>query len=65
MDGVQDAPYNISGTAGVKDYYPLASFPTPPIPEFSNMIIPMIGTLSLFVLVRARRNRNKVFSDKR
>jgi len=57
MDGVQDAPYNISGTAGAKDYYPLASFPTPPIPEFSNMIIPMIGILSLFVLVRARRNR--------
>jgi len=59
MDGVQDAPYNISGTAGAKDYYPLASFPTPPIPEFFEIIIPIVGMIGLIFLTRVRHIRRR------
>ena len=55
MDGIQDAPYNITGFLGAKDFYPLATF-APPIPEFSELIIPIVG-LMLIALIFGRTRK--------
>ena len=53
--GIVDLPYDITGTAGAKDYYPLTSpkVSAPPIPEFSEIIIPIVG-LMLIALIFGR-----------
>ncbi len=54
MDGIVDFPYNISGNAGAKDYYPRTTTPTEPIPEFgaTGVVIVIIATICIFVAVR-------------
>jgi parallel beta-helix repeat protein len=56
--GIVDLPYNITGTAGAKDYYPLTSpkVSAPPIPEFSEIVIPIVG-LMLIALVFGRTGK--------
>jgi nitrous oxidase accessory protein NosD len=59
MDGIVDLPYNISGTAGAKDNYPLTT-PQAPIPEFGMM--PFVVMVLLVVIVfagEARRRKAK------
>jgi parallel beta-helix repeat protein len=53
-DGIVDNPYNISGTAGAKDYYPL-TIPGTPIPEFSEIIVPMVGLMLIALVFRRVR----------
>ena len=57
-DDIVDEPYNITGDAGAKDYFPKASTSVPiePIPEFSTLAA--LGLLVLVVLLMARRKRD-------
>jgi len=56
--GIVDLPYNITGTAGAKDFYPLTSpkVSAPPISEFSELIVPIVG-LILFALIFSRTSK--------
>jgi len=57
--GIVDWSYNLTGSAGAKDYYPLTNKSIPPyIPEFSDTLIPIAG-LMLIALVfgRVRKQR--------
>lgn len=56
--GIVDLPYNITGTRGAKDYYPLTSpeVIAPPIPEFSEFIVPIVG-LMLIALIFGRTRK--------
>lgn len=56
--GIVDNPYNISGSAGAKDSFPLVTYPYSPIPEFSDLIVPMLGIIGLFFLLRGRRSKS-------
>jgi len=57
-NGIVDSPYAIDGSAGAKDYYPLTTpSPVPPvIPEFSEIVIPIVG-LMLFALIFGRARK--------
>jgi len=50
QDGVVDVPYEIAGTAGAKDYYPLTTTQTL-IPEFGMMPLVVMGLLMIIVLM--------------
>jgi parallel beta-helix repeat protein len=54
FDGIVDWSYNLTG--GVKDYYPLTT-PTWPIPEFSEIIIPMVGLMLIALIVGRTRKK--------
>ena len=56
MDGIQDAPYNITGFLGAKDFYPLATFATP-IPEFSELIVPIVGLMMIALIFGRTRKK--------
>jgi parallel beta-helix repeat protein len=53
MDGIVDLPYNISGSAGAKDYYPLTT-PQAPIPEFGMMPFVVILMAAILLTMRTR-----------
>lgn len=57
-DEIVDLPYNVSGTAGSRDYYPdaVTSVSIEPIPEFSALAA--LGLLVLVVLFMVRRKRD-------
>ncbi len=56
MDGIVDVPYNVSGSANAKDYYPLASTSVPiePIPEFGLFFV-FVSLVGLVLLLGRRR----------
>jgi len=56
-NGIVDLPYNISGSAGAKDYYPLTTTPAEPIPEFG--IMPFVVTVMLAAFILAREGRRR------
>lgn len=58
MDGIVDESYNITGSAGSRDYYPKAVSPMPiePIPEFSALTA--LGLLAIVVVTFFRRKRD-------
>ena len=57
--GIVDLPYNVSGSAGAKDYYPLTIEPAGPIPEFG--IVPLVAMVMLgAVLLTIVARRKKV-----
>jgi parallel beta-helix repeat protein len=49
--GIVDLPYNISGGANSKDYFPLTTF-TLPIPEFNDIIIPIVFLITTGLILR-------------
>jgi len=54
--GIVDFSYNLTGTSSAKDLYPLTDIPFPPfIPEFSEIIIPILGLM----LISLAFNRTK------
>jgi parallel beta-helix repeat protein len=55
-DGIVDVPYEIAGSAGAKDYYPLTT-PHAPIPEFG--MTPLVVVVLLIVIVLAGETRRK------
>jgi len=55
-DGIVDIPYNITGSAGSKDYYPLTTVQTQ-IPEFGMMPFVAMVLLAAIVLTRGARRR--------
>ena len=57
--GIVDEPYNISGSAGAKDYYPLTTEPPTPIPEFGIMpfVVVLMATIVLILGTRRRKAR--------
>jgi parallel beta-helix repeat protein len=57
--GIVDLPYNISGSAGAKDYYPLTTTPTEPIPEFGLMPLTMMVFVMAIVLTIGVRRRKE------
>jgi len=57
MDGIQDAAYNISGSAGTKDFYPLAALPSPYVPEFSDIVIPIVGLMLIALILGMARKK--------
>jgi len=57
MNGVVDLPYNISGSAGAEDNYPLTTVQTP-IPEFGMMPLVVIGLMAV-ILVAGEVGRKK------
>jgi len=66
LDGIVDNPYNIDGSAGAKDYYPLTTpSPVPPvIPEFSEVIIPIVGLMVIALIFgRTRKKPRKGFES--
>ena len=52
--GIVDKPYNITGTAGARDNYPLTN--TPSVPEMSNPLI-LVVLVALIGALFVRRNR--------
>ena len=54
--GIVDAPYDIAGSAGAKDYYPLTT-PQEPIPEFGMMPLVVTVLLAAIVLMIGARRR--------
>jgi parallel beta-helix repeat protein len=56
FDGIVDNPYNIAGPSGTKDYYPRTT-PTPPIPEFSDLIVPIVGLILIALIVGRTRKK--------
>lgn len=56
MDGIVDLPYNISGNATAKDYYPLTT-PQTPIPEFGMMPLVVMGLVAAISLTVGARRR--------
>jgi len=58
MDGIVDMPYNISGSAGSKDFYPLTTTPPEPIPEFVvTPLVAMIFVVIVVLMIGARRRK--------
>ena len=58
--GIVDGPYDIDGSAGAQDFYPLTApeVPTEPIPEFGMMPFVVMALLVAIVLaIRARRRK--------
>jgi len=56
--GIVDLPYNISGWAGAKDYYPLTTTPAEPIPEFGVMpLVALILLVAVLLTTGARRRK--------
>ena len=57
FDGIVDWSYNLTGSAGAKDYYPLTTPSIPPyIPEFSEIVVPIVG-LMLIALIFGRTKK--------
>jgi len=59
-DGIVDFPYDIEGSAGIRDYYPRTTAPTA-IPEFSSSIVVisvMIGIMAIFAGLRRLSEKN-------
>lgn len=55
LDGIVDWSYNLTGSAGAKDYYPLTTPPVP-IPEFGAApVVAMVLMAAIVLTVRARR----------
>jgi len=59
MDGIVDMPYSISGSAGAKDYYPLMTTSTEPIPEFGMIPFAVMVLLMAIVMTMGARRRKK------
>jgi parallel beta-helix repeat protein len=55
--GIVDLPYNISGSAGSKDYFPLTTPPEPviPIPEISGIVVAPLLAIVICALAWRRR----------
>lgn len=54
--GIVDSPYNVTGGAGAKDYFPLTSKPTPPIiPEFGLLIVPIFAAMITAIAIARKR----------
>jgi parallel beta-helix repeat protein len=56
FDGIVDWSYNLTGAAGAKDWYPLTT-PTWPIPEFSEIIIPIVGLMLIALIIGRTRKK--------
>jgi parallel beta-helix repeat protein len=58
FDGIVDWSYNLTGGAGAKDYYPLTtpSIP-PPIPEFSDLVVPIAGLMLISLIFGRTRKK--------
>jgi nitrous oxidase accessory protein NosD len=55
FDGIVDKTYNLTAGIGPMDYYPLTT-PALPIPEFSEMIVPIVGLIMIALIFgRARK----------
>lgn len=55
-DGIGDSPYNISGSAGSKDHYPIWSDPSiPPIPGYNLFFL--LGILSIVAFIIYIKNK--------
>lgn len=57
LDGIVDWSYNLTGSAGAKDYYPLARVPTQ-IPEFGAMPFVVIVFLAAILSMEVNRRRD-------
>jgi parallel beta-helix repeat protein len=59
FDGIVDWSYNLTGAAGAKDWYPLTTKSIPPwIPEFSEVIVPIVGLMLIALIFdRARKKQ--------
>jgi len=57
--GIVDLPYNISGAAGSKDYFPLTTSPEPvvPIPELPGIVVAPVLAIIICALVWTRRKQ--------
>jgi parallel beta-helix repeat protein len=54
-DGIVDLPYDISGSAGAKDYYPLTTAPPQLIPEFGSLPLVIVVFLAAVFLAKVAR----------
>jgi parallel beta-helix repeat protein len=58
FDGIVDWSYNLTGSAGAKDYYPLTAPSIPPIiPEFSEVVIPIVGLMLIALVIGGTRKK--------
>lgn len=56
--GMVDVPYEIAGSAGAKDYFPLTDMPSEPIPEFGMMpIVVPILLVAIVLTIETRRRK--------
>lgn len=57
---IVDLPYNITGTRHAQDSYPLTSprVSAPPIPEFSELVIPVVGLMLIALMVSRTRKKS-------
>ena len=55
--GIVDVQYDIAGSAGAKDYHPLTTTPTEPIPEFAMIPLVLVILLASIVLTIGARRR--------
>jgi parallel beta-helix repeat protein len=56
FDGIVDKTYNLTAGVGPMDYYPLTT-PALPIPEFSEIVIPIVGLMLIALTVGRTRKK--------
>lgn len=56
--GIVDSPYNVGGSAGAKDFYPLTT-PQAPIPEFGVMPFVVMVLLAMIMLAGDMRRKKR------
>jgi len=54
FDGTVDWSYNLTGSVGAKDYYPLTT-PAPPIPELLTLILAGVMIVASLMVGRTRK----------
>lgn len=57
MDGIVDIPYEIAGSTGARDHYPLTAAPQEPIPEFG--LLPLVIASLMIMTAFARKLKRK------
>jgi parallel beta-helix repeat protein len=58
FDGIVDWSYNLTGSAGAKDYYPLTTPSVPPIiPELSDLVVPIVGLMLILLIFGMTRKK--------
>jgi parallel beta-helix repeat protein len=56
FDGIVDKTYNLTAGVGPMDHYPRTT-PAPPIPEFSELIVPIVGLMLIALIVGRTRKK--------
>ena len=55
IDGIVDSPYDINGSVGSLDLYPIAEYQGTPVPEFGSMPLALVAILTIALFASLQR----------